>query len=257
MCHPVEGSGIHRLMSAFMSNQFLRGYLEVYCAIAFNLTQRLRVDDPLMITVYVGIEPTDTRTFFRLLQPTYHTDETIRGMFQINTIEKIPEGVEITPHRIKSWRDARAREPQNTQVILVEFRRSGHAFSCTTTLTVSSGPLLIARRRSPIRQTSAIYGESEVPMNEASIIEYVANSYVASRRRCCPGTNAQPSAISVSLCRMLNSFIRWDHENICRLQSDMTRFDIDTIRGLVREGDRSEAVENSKSRSTGSVFIVP
>lgn len=139
--------------------------------------QRLRIDDPLMITVNVGIEPTDIRTFFKLLQPTYNPDNTIHGMFQINTIEKISEDVKIEEKRIVAWKAARAREPPNTQVVLVQFKRSGHLFSWTTTLTIAPISLAIARQRPPLRQNSAIYGESEVPMNEASIIEYVVSLY--------------------------------------------------------------------------------
>lgn len=160
-----------------MSNTLLFGYLGVYCALAFNLPQRLRIDDPLMITVNVGIEPTDIRTFFKLLQPTYNPDNTIRGMFQINTIEKISEDVKIEEKRIVAWKAARAREPPNTQVVLVQFKRSGHLFSWTTTLTIASISLSIARQRLPLRQMSALYGESEVPMNEESIIEQVVSLY--------------------------------------------------------------------------------
>lgn len=166
-------------MEKFCANPALSGLLEIYCILTFDLTEKLRVDTPLMVRVDVGIEPTDIGTWVMLLRsslpstPDIDYTSPIEGMFQINTIKKIPENVILTETRVKSWQEERKRQPKSTQVVLVEFIRSGHHYSWTITLPIREVLLEKVRQREPWQHTSVLYGTREIQCNEPNILECV------------------------------------------------------------------------------------
>ncbi|KAJ7130355.1 hypothetical protein C8R44DRAFT_775409 [Mycena epipterygia] len=228
ICH-FEGPSIRRLVDNFFTNPALCGLLQTYCILTFNLTEKLRVDTPLMVRVDVGIEPTDIGTWFTLLRsslpstPDIDYDSPIEGMFQINTMKKFPEDVILTETRVESWKQERMRRTRSTQVVLVEFIRSGHHFSWTTTLPIHELLIEKVRKREPWQDISAIYGTRELQLDEPLVLE------------------------------SMNKLIRGDHKNQFKLRTKMTKFDMDVIRSLGqnvgRKEDDSEAVRAMREKA--------
>lgn len=193
-----------------------------------------------MLHVELGIEPSDIRQFLAIMQSMPEESKTIEGMVQINMIQKVPEDTVLTEMRMHTWRSSRAKYPKGTQLVLVEFERSGHSFSWTCAFPITNRAFETARKAQPYEIVSAIHGRREVPMNEPNTIEYVLLIFASTLRL----TVSSLDLIQYHfLHRTMNSLIRGDRDNRFKLRPVMTRFDMEAIHGLVDSDNKSLAVE--------------
>jgi len=224
-CKEVEGSGILKLINAFLANKVLMGYLKACLVFNFDLIRKPAIDAPFFARVDLGIEPSDITTCFNLYAGAEINSDKIEGMLQVNAVTpRRPNStsVPLTPKSMEIWRRAREKADlegfTSDSVGLLEFINNNPDNALTCAIHIQAPILYLVKKRSPFVTTSSMTGKcTEQPMSAMSCIEFI------------------------------NTHIRMDAHNRLLLRTDMRKEDIDIIRDARRGVDR-EAVHIFKDK---------
>ncbi|KAJ6573112.1 hypothetical protein DFH09DRAFT_1312375 [Mycena vulgaris] len=216
-CSPVDGSGIGKLVQNFYSNPLLNTHLQACFILHFGLLRRPQLDTPFMARIDIGIEPANMPDFFNIFigQP---VGDKVQGMLQVNGFTPLPAAAmaDITPMRMKIWREARESANKNgfkgDSVGLVELANGEGEQTITLPVHIQKAAKELARQLPPWVMTSAITGKvTEAPFNIETCMEF------------------------------MNTHIRADKKNQLLLRTEMRPSDIQIIRDAAADSNTHPA----------------
>jgi len=208
-CKAVEGSGVAKILQAFIANPILMHYLHMCIVLKMDLVDKPN-RGPFLISVDVGIHPTLAETF-EIMQGSLDlasSEDTIQGMLQITAVTASPSIV-LTPNRMALWKKIReatdAGGCSSDPVAYVEMIKESGSNSFSFPTHISAAALQGAQSNEPFVSYSALTGKKSLePMNADSCIGYI------------------------------NWHIRADKQNQLKLRSPLRRIDVDVIKGVAR-----------------------
>ncbi|KAF9074694.1 hypothetical protein BDP27DRAFT_1316676 [Rhodocollybia butyracea] len=241
-CVQIADSGIDRLVKKFWTHRFLRGYLEVYSIIVFDLLNPNRPGNPLnlplLLRIDIGLEPADITSFMEMFYDQKKLTGSIPGMFQVNAITHSDnvyalEYFSRRPRRGAQWVeeevDDRLKSKNGLPVVHMEFIYRGEVEnSLTVVSSLSKEAMELAREQSPYLKKSAIRGTIEMPFGADSTIQ------------------------------ALNGIIRDDKQDKLLLRAFMGRKDVEIIRAAGRnDNDYSRAVQYLLAKTRSDSIYTP
>ncbi|KAJ7608567.1 hypothetical protein FB45DRAFT_806248 [Roridomyces roridus] len=217
-CHPVEGSGIMKLVNNFSANPLLMLYLEAALIQKFDLLNNPRREPPHSARIDVGIEPAEIPDFLAVFEGQQtRTAEEMGGMMQINTIEplKAIPSSQLSPERALIWNRTQESGAGQFCFGIIEFGNGESEQTIAAPMLIHPMAMEFVREAHPDTRTSALTGEvTIVPFSFDQCIEH------------------------------MNMHIRADKKNQLLLRTALRASDIQAIRG---------AAENRSTRSAQAI----
>ncbi|KAG0694830.1 hypothetical protein DFH29DRAFT_1006001 [Suillus ampliporus] len=215
-CHDVErSSGALKLfVRMFTANITLTMCIQAATVLDCALFDNPRVgfDVPFMVRVDIAIEPVEILDFAGLYLNNSNVKEKLQGMVQVNAVFPWDPSTHtpLTPTQLRLWCKARAKSNaagfSKSPVGLMEFLNYT-AYLITAAFHICDSALNLVRKGEPFTCSSALTGQSEKPLNTATLLEYI------------------------------NLHIRADKENQLLLRTEMTEQDKEVIRAAGRSED--------------------